>query len=97
MGSKRSSLAFHILSLVSFIITLSLNVAALFGGEWWVKIPRDIDTFGYQTFTEIHKLGLLRYCIVKGRPRGTSKYCEFYGEFGLEQLWKTNAGIVKFI
>lgn len=85
MGNKRSSLAFHILSLVSFIITLSLNVAALFGGEWWV------DTFGYQ------KLGLLRYCIVKGSPRGTSKYCEFHREFGLKQLWRTNTGIVKFI
>ena len=97
MGNKRSSLAFHILSLVSFIITLSLNVAAIFGGEWWVNTPRDSDTFGYPIFTEINKMGLLRFCIVKGSPTRTSKYCKFYPEFGLKELWYTNTGIVKFI
>ena len=97
MENKRSSLAFHILSLVSFIITLSLNVAALFGGAWWIHIPPDSDTFGYPKFTEINKMGLLRFCMVKGSPRGTSKYCKFYREFGLKELWYTNTGIKNFI
>ena len=97
MGYKRSSLAVHILSLVSFIITLSLNVAALFGSEWWIDIPRDIDTSGYPISSEIHKKGLLRDCVVKGSPRRASKHCTFYREFGLQRLWNTNTGIVKFI
>ena len=97
MVNKRSSLAFHILSLVAFIITLSLNVAALFGGEWWVHISPNIDTYYPIYYPEIHKKGLLRYCVVKGSPRGTSKYCKFHPEFGLKKLWDTNAGIVKFI
>ena len=94
LEDKGSSLAFHILALVSFIITLSLNVAALFGGAWWLNILPDSDTVDWR-FMETNEMGLLRYCIIKGARK--SKYCKFYDAFGLKKLWYTKAGIVKFI
>ena len=47
----RINLALHILSLVSFIVAVAVNFAALFGPAWWVNKG---------TVTEI---GLLRFCV----------------------------------
>ena len=88
LENKGNSVTFHILSLFSFLITLSLNFVALFGGAWWIwipQIPRD---------QEDHELGLLRYCVIKGK----GKYCKFNNAIGWKRLWSDDkSGIVKFI
>ena len=72
LENKGNSVAFYILSLVSFLITLSLNFAAVFGDAWWIWIPQDpMDQ-------ENHELGLLRYCVIKGK----GKYCKFNKAIG---------------
>ena len=85
LENKGNSVAFYILSLVSFLITLSLNFAAVFGDAWWIWIPQDpMDQ-------ENHELGLLRYCVIKGK----GKYCKFNKAIGWKRLWSAKkSGIV---